>query len=72
MVVVGGALNPGRIKGHSLVPLEIVLSVIQGQVKAILIAVFRKQTYLVCSFQVAHSCKLFKLFISLEDKETCN
>lgn len=48
------------------------LSVIQGQVKAILIAVFRKQTYLALSFQVAHSCKLFKLFISPEDKETCN
>lgn len=60
--MVGEKTYTGRIKGHSLVLREIT---IQEQDKAILITVFRKQTFLALSFQVAHSCKLFKLFISL-------
>lgn len=60
----------GRIKGNSLEPLKRL--VIQGQVKAFLITVFRKQRVLALSFQVAHSCELVSLFICLGDKDTCN
>lgn len=46
--------------------------IIQGQVKAFLITVFRKQRALALSFQGAYSCQLVSLFICLGDKDTCN